>query len=106
MVDLVKNAPFSQGTRTSSSLFIVAGSPVLLRHRPLCLSALHHRDMAHRRGAGRSMPVPGASRDEDHITLGDGLFLGFSSNDPLALNDVQHLVLLVNMGPGPCARAE
>ena len=27
-------------------------------------------------------------------------------DDPLALDDVQHLILLVNMGPGPCARAE
>ena len=34
------------------------------------------------------------------------MFLGFSSNDPLSLDDVQHLVLLVNMWPGTPARAE
>src|SRR5713226_838124 len=101
MADRVKNLSSSPGTQHSSSLFIVAGSPVLLLHRPLRPSALHHRDVAHRRGADRSMPVPGTSRDEDHVARGDDLFLGFSSNDPLALKNVQHLILLVNMGPGP-----
>ncbi len=34
------------------------------------------------------------------------MFLGFIGDDPLALDDVQHLVLVVNMGPGTRARAE
>ena len=52
------------------------------------------------------MPVPGSSGDEDQVARGNNLFLGLGGHDPLALDDVQHLVLLVNMRPGPCARAE
>jgi hypothetical protein len=52
------------------------------------------------------MPVPGSSRDEDHVACRDNLFLGFGGDNALALDDVQHLIPLVKTGPGPCARAE
>src|SRR6266851_853176 len=34
------------------------------------------------------------------------MFLGFIGDDPLAFDDLQQLVLVVNMGPGTCACAE
>ncbi len=44
------------------------------------------------------MPVPDSSRHSNHISNRNPVFLGFCCNNALALDNLQNLIVLMNVG--------
>src|SRR6185312_1399019 len=87
-------------------LLVVTRSPVLPINFPLRRSWHLDRNMAHRTMARSPMPMPGTCWNSDDISGRNNTLPRLSCNDSLALNDLQHLITLVNMWYCACPCTE